>query len=595
MAVSPSRSRAVLACFLAAALATLAGAAPANAAGDLHVHAGALPDGTPTTVGPWSGLTDNAPGGTGSFGVSMNHVLEGWAHTATLSAPANLAFVSATAERRVNLPVGGDHSQPQAQTTWESRGHPYAGSTIYGGYPGDTTSGSTVATNPTSLSIRVACVNFDGIPGGCPTGSYVIDRLDLVLHDDEAPMVNGAMGGALLDGTWQTGATASLTVNASDLGSGIYRAFVREGGQTFYALADPASIRCRDARPGNPSAYDFVPSALTLVPCPTAATTYTPSFDLTQMGDGTHVVSIGIEDAGGNERTVLTNRTLRVNATGGALADPGTTCSGGTYDEAGACQPGRGGGGGGGASGAGAVTPILAPAAVTPAPAPLVAAAPPAPAERPGNGANASANASLSLRVNGQPVRRVSVPYGESVVITGQLTGRGGAPIAGASLAVNAVRGRVSTPQSPVVTGPDGAFRAVIAPGVSRTIRVAYRAFADDAGDADTADLEIGVRSVARLAASPRVVRNGDSVSFRGRVAGAPAGSEKVVEMQVHQDGRWLTFATTRLRGGRFAYRYRFTRTRARTRYVFRTVVRTDAGWPYETGSSNHVSVAVRP
>jgi hypothetical protein len=219
----------------------------------------------------------------------------------------------------------------------------------------------------------------------------------------------------------------------------------------------------------------------------------------------------------------------------------------------------------------------------------------PAAEERHGNGANASANASLSLRVNGQAVRRVSVAYGESVVITGQLAGRGGAPISGASLAVASVRGRASTPQSPVVTGADGSFRIVVAPGVSRTIHVAYRAFGDDPNDADSADLEIGVRSVARLQATPRALRNGDSVRFRGRVSGAPAGSDKVVEMQVHQDGRWLTFATTRLRSGRFAYRYRFTRTRTRTRYVFRTVVRTDAGWPYETGSSNHVSVEVRP
>jgi hypothetical protein len=65
--------------------------------------------------------------------------------------------------------------------------------------------------------------------------------------------------------------------------------------------------------------------------------------------------------------------------------------------------------------------------------------------------------------------------------------------------------------------------------------------------------------------------------------------------MQVWQDRRWLTFATTRLHAGRFGYRYRFTRTTRTTRYVFRTVVRTDAGWPYETGSSNHVSVEVRP
>jgi hypothetical protein len=238
-----------------------------------------------------------------------------------------------------------------------------------------------------------------------------------------------------------------------------------------------------------------------------------------------------------------------------------------------------------------------------PGPGPGPAAEPPpaAPApsaageERRGTGASATAAAALSLRVNGASTRRISVPFGQPVVISGQLSGRGGAPIGGATVAVSAVTGRTVAPQSPVITGADGSFRAQIPPGVSRTIRFAYRAFADDASDADTAELEIGVRSVAHLRASPRALHNGDAVTFRGRVEGAPPGSRKVVEMQVWQDGRWLTFATTRLRASRFVHRYRFTRTRTTTRYVFRTVVRTDAGWPYETGSSNRVAVEVRP
>ncbi len=597
MAGSPTRSRAVLACMLALLGAGLL-VPPADAAGDLHVLLGALPDGTPAPVGPWSGLNDNAPAGTGTFGVAMGSVSQGWAQTATLSAPANLSFASATALRHYDLPVSPNHSQPQATTSWEDRGHPYAGSTIYGGYPGDSASGSVSVTNPSSLTIRVSCVNFDGVAGSCMPSAYLVDRLDLALHDDEAPLVIGGLGGALVDGTWQTAATSALTVTASDLGSGVYRAFVREGAQTFYALADGAATRCRDARPGNASAYDFVASALTLVPCQTTPTTYTPSFDLTQLGDGTHVVSLGIEDAGGNERTVLTNRTVRVNAPGGALGDPGAPCPGGTYDESGTCAAaaaggGGGGGGGGGAGAAGGVTPVTA-ATIGAAP-PISAAQAPAPVptvadDRRANGTNATAAAAVSLRT-----RRVSVAYGEPVVATGQLTGRGGAPIGGARIALTTVKGRAAVPQNAVITDADGSFRAVIAPGASGTVRFAYRAFADDASDADTADLEIGVRTVAHLRAAPRALHNGDAVRFRGSIEGAPARSRKVIEMQVWQDGRWLTFATTRLHGERFAYRYRFTRTRKTTRYVFRTIVRTEAGWPYETGSSNRVSVEVRP
>jgi hypothetical protein len=210
--------------------------------------------------------------------------------------------------------------------------------------------------------------------------------------------------------------------------------------------------------------------------------------------------------------------------------------------------------------------------------------------DRRANGTNATAAASLSLRA-----RRISVAYGEQVTISGQLAGRGGTPIGGARIALSTVRGRAVPTEVAVTTQSDGTFHAVLAASSSRTIRFAYRAFADDANDADTADLEIGVRAVAHLKASPRALHNGDAVAFRGRVEGAPAGSRKVVEMQVWQDRRWLTFATTRLHAGRFGYRYRFTRTTRTTRYVFRTVVRTDAGWPYETGSSNHVSVEVRP
>lgn len=586
---------------LAAALA-LTPASAAAAVGDLTVHSGALPDGSPATVGPWVGLTSNAPGGTGAYGVTMGNVGEGWSQTATLSPPAHLTFRSATVAWRANLPVSGNHSQPQAQTTWVNRGWPYAPGP-YGGYGGDVADGTSTATNPGALSIRLACVRFDEVTGTCGSGGgFWIERAELVLHDDDAPAVTGTITGPLLDGAWQTAPTASVTVTASDLGSGVYRAFLRTAGQTFHALVDPAATRCRDARPTNASPYDFVPSALTLVPCATASTTYTPTFDLTALGDGVHLVSVGIEDAGGNERTVLTNRTVRINTPGGALGDPGAPCAGGTYDVAGTCQAvaGGGGGGGGGAGGAGGVVPAPVReasggggAAPAPAPEPVARAVPDGPRA---NGENATTAASLSVRAGDASGRRVVVPYGRPVTVSGRLTGRGGTPIAGARVELTALaRGGGWTALPGVVTGEDGTFRATLAPGPSRTVRFAYRAFAGDTDHADTAELEVAVRSAVRLRAIPRALRNGEAMRFRGRVAGAPAGSRKVVEMQVFQEGRWLTFGTTRLRHGRFTYRYRFTRTVRPTRYPFRAVVRTDAGWPYETGASATVAVEVRP
>jgi hypothetical protein len=601
MHASPTRSRAALAragTGLAVLLATFALPAAARAAGDFHVYAGSLPDGTAVAAGPWAGLNDNA-NGVGTFGMTLSGARRDQQTTGTLSPPANLTFTSATVNRRFDLPAGSDHTQPRAQTSWDNLGFGFTGASEYGGYRGDYGFGTLAASYPGTLSIRLACLSLDGQDGTCATSVYRIERLDAVLHDDEAPTVSGPLSGPLVDGGWQTTAASQLNVTAADLGSGVYRAFVREGTQTYYALADSAATRCHDARPGTAYAYEFVASAQSLVPCATATRTYTPTFDLTPLGDGTHVVSVGIEDAGGNERTVLTNRTLKVNLPGGSLGDPGTACGGGgTYDAAGDCQVGVRGGDG--AGGAGTVTPVgpasasAAPVAAVTSPV-VVAPVPPAADTRAGNGTGASADASLTLRVDGQATRHVTVGYGQQLVVSGRLAGRGDTPIGGATITISAVRGRERTEQAPVVTAGDGSFRAAIGAGASRTLHFAYRAFADDGDDADSADLEIGVRTGAHLTASPRTLRNGQAVQFRGRVDGPPARSTKVVEMQVHQDGRWLTFATTRLRKGHFGYRYRFSRTTTATRYVFRTIVRSEAGWPYETGTSNHVAVQVRP
>lgn len=584
---------------VAALLAASVIGPPVARAGDLHVHAGQLPDGTATTVGPWSGLSMNAPGGIGTFGAALGHVGQGTSTTATLVPPADLSIATATILRTFEAPVSADHSQPQIQSTWELRGYPYTGISGQGGYLGDSGAGTVTVSAPSSLSIRLACVNFDGVAGSCPGATYGVQRLDLVLHDDDAPAVSGGLSGPLVDAAgWQTGASAALRVVASDVGSGVYRAFIREGSRTWYAAADPASIRCRDAVPANATAYDFVPSALTLVPCSTAATQYDPTFDLTALGDGAHTVALGIEDAGGNERTVLTGQSLRINAPGGSLPDPGTACAGGAYDESGVCQAIGGGGGGGDTGGAGSVTPVPSPPApasstllpVAPTAAPVALAAADA-----GNGERATASAQLTLRAGGSPRTRMTVGYGRAVTLTGTLTTRSGRPIAGATIGVAVIRAGTTTRAAGLVTDAAGTFTTVLPAGPSRTVRFGYRAFPEDVEDADSASIELSVRARARLSTTPRRLRNGSAVTLRGRVSGAPRRSRKLLELQVRQGTRWLTFATTRLRSGRFTYRYRFTRTQATTRYVFRVVVPADGGWPYATGASNHVAVTVRP
>jgi hypothetical protein len=589
-----------------AAVVALAIVGDAHAAGDLHVHSGSLPDGRSAVVGPWTGLNSNAPGGTGTYGLSASSMGHGDAAAATLAPPSNLAFVSAGAYRTFSTPSSANHSQPQITGTWENVGWPYTGASGYGGYNGDSGSGWVSVTNPSWLAFRIACVDFDGVAGSCTNGAnYLIQRLDLTMNDPEGPTLSGTMSGDLLDGTWKTAATGEVRFTASDLGSGVYRAWLREGSTTHYALVDPSSARCRDAYPANANAYDFVPSALSLVPCRTASTEYAPAFDLSELGDGVHTdVSLGIEDAGGNERTVLTSRTLRINARGGVLPDEGTIgpngCvwqADGTTCVAPASPPPSGGSGG-----AGGVTPVRAPAggaiptAEPPAPAAPQASAP---ASRPCNGERCSATARITLKSGTRGSQSIAVRYGGRAHIIGRLEAPDGGPIAGARVDVAAVSdrdGARAAVRGSVKTDAAGQFVYDAPPGLSGAVALSYRMHLDSADEAARYEVRVRMTAGVRLAVDPTRTRNKHSVTFTGRILGSPAGHRKMVELQARSGGRWVTFATARSDGrGRYRYRYRFERTFTRQTYGFRAVVRNETGWPYLTGSSNRVYVTVAP
>lgn len=601
-------SRRLLAAGLAGALTLAPGAARA---GTYEVEMCKLSDGSPAPVDGWSGLNRNTcpAGRDGGFGLAWDGAVDvGSRFEAFLSVPSDLAIARADLWRRLSTPVSWDTAQPAARSTWESRG--WSGS---GGFTGDAADdafnpswpgGALSVTGPASLTLSLLCLwNGVATPNRCAAPAfYLADRLDLRMSDGVAPQVTRPPSGALLDGGWLTGRTATLTMGAADTGSGAYRAFLRDGDATHYALLDPDRASCHDAEPDAGDAHQFT----ALRPCPTAGATYAPAFDLGELGDGVHGgVTVGVEDAAGNERVALTGQTLRVNAPGGALPDPGTPCAGGgTTDVSGACvapppSSGEGGGGGGasrGGGGGGGAAPVPAPASPGPlapaAPGPALPAPDPGPAgARRANGTHASTAAALTLRAGGRRVREVTVAYGRRVTVSGRLLTVHGEPIAGARIVVTSDGRAVA----PVTTDERGAFRVVLPPGRSRSIRFAYRAFEGDTEDADSAEVAVRVRAGVRLDARPRRLRNGHAVRFRGMVRGAPRGSRKVLEMQVLQAGRWLTFGTTRLHRGRFSYRYRFTRTGRPTTYVFRSRVLADAGWPYETGASDHVRVHVRP
>jgi hypothetical protein len=218
------------------------------------------------------------------------------------------------------------------------------------------------------------------------------------------------------------------------------------------------------------------------------------------------------------------------------------------------------------------------------------------------NGSPASDSARLTAGLRRshsrrRPRRTLIVRVGHGATLTGRLRARGGRPIAGAALDVaTRDRFRPSAWRSlpPLRTSERGRFALRVRPGVSRAIRIAYRAATADVAPADAITLRLFVRPGVRVRL-PRVARRGHPVRFRGRLIGRPfPATGKLVEFQARLGPRWQTFATTRAsRNGRFSHRHVFRADGPATRHLIRVRVPRENGYPYAAGRSRAVRVRV--
>ena len=65
--------------------------------------------------------------------------------------------------------------------------------------------------------------------------------------------------------------------------------------------------------------------------------------------------------------------------------------------------------------------------------------------------------------------------------------------------------------------------------------------------------------------------------------------------LQARVGRKWRTFKQLRTgHEGRFRGKYRFTQTMGRVRYVFRALVKSQSGYPYEPGASRERRLVVR-
>jgi hypothetical protein len=210
------------------------------------------------------------------------------------------------------------------------------------------------------------------------------------------------------------------------------------------------------------------------------------------------------------------------------------------------------------------------------------------------NGANGGDGAVLARRGR----RRVATSFSRRrVLLRGRLT-RGGQPVAAAVLdilALNRVPGARLRRIGEARTDARGNYRVRTRSGPSRLLRVAYRAYVDDATPAAQVDVTHRVRAGVQLSVLRRLVPAGGRARFAGRVRGGFIPKRgKLVELQAFDAGAWRTFRTLRTdRGGRFRSSYRFRRAGPGRRFSFRARVRYERGFPFILGTSRSVGLRV--
>jgi hypothetical protein len=193
--------------------------------------------------------------------------------------------------------------------------------------------------------------------------------------------------------------------------------------------------------------------------------------------------------------------------------------------------------------------------------------------------------------------RSASVRYGQVVRVRGRLTTPEGNPLQDVEVSVyNRVRGAPAPPRlvATVKTGRSGRFSFRVRKGPSRTITLRYGGTPEIRSA--TRIIALNVQAATTLTVDRHRVVNGESVRFRGRLWTRPLpAAGKLIAMQVWVRGKWRTFANTRAnRRGRWQYEYRFDGTRGLQIYRFRAQVPRETGYPYSTGRSRTVKVAVR-
>ena len=199
-----------------------------------------------------------------------------------------------------------------------------------------------------------------------------------------------------------------------------------------------------------------------------------------------------------------------------------------------------------------------------------------------------------------QPERLVGsrvVAFGQGASVRGKLSLADGTPLASQRVDIYEkldASGAKYAQIDSLTTDAQGAFRFSARPGPSRTLGLRYDG--DHDRKASEATVKVLVPGSSTLKASRHRSRNGQSVTFSGRVLGQPLPARgKLVDLQAFYRGKWRSFAAPRAnKRGQWQYRYRFGATRGTVKYRFRAHVVPEAAYPYAAGYSKEATVTVQ-
>jgi hypothetical protein len=208
------------------------------------------------------------------------------------------------------------------------------------------------------------------------------------------------------------------------------------------------------------------------------------------------------------------------------------------------------------------------------------------------SGGSAATSLDSGADVGGQLRRRAQLTSKDDPVIRGTLTDAGGNPVAGAAVCIyqttelpDAGRELATT----VTTQANGRFATRLDAGPSRTLDLVYRHNTRKLTDR----VELDSTVVPTLAIPRKHLTNGEAAAFVGRLPG-PNAEGRAVALQARVGRKWRTFKQLRTADvGRFHGKYRFTQTVGRVRYVFRALVKSQSGYPYDPGASRKRKLVV--